>query len=859
MEAKYQSVFTNLVGTIRAASGLAANDVGFYRKLDKTLDKSVDANSAELLSIATDIMQAVVPGDVSELTENVTDHWNDISHTLDTMVEKIEIALDQYKKQGNQLQGPTVGQDDNKPIKLQDRHNNGKDTDDDTGKSVVKHHQNLAKPQLKFERSIDNSSNKPFKPLLTSKPFALQPLEDVLTIIHPNAKEDDEEGPVLPYYPQPYEREIMEQKYPKSIWKQVEPIPSKPWSSTEPIYVDTQDKLDEMVKALNLAKEIAIDLEHHDFRSFYGFVCLMQISDRENDYIVDTLALRDELQVLNTVFANPNIVKVLHGSAMDIIWLQRDFGLYIVSLFDTYHAARSLGLKRHGLAYLLETYSNFQTSKKYQLADWRIRPIPKEMMSYAQSDTHFLLNIYDQIKNELIERSGDAKKSEKLEYVIQESRITACQRYEIPGYDLSLKKSQTNPFLSSGGWKAIAYKYSLTPKQQIVLKALFDWRDQVARKEDESVRYIMPNHLMTALSTDMPLDVQGVLELASSSGPRIRVHVKDIVEVIKAAKVKVDKYVDADEDEDEVEASPAHNLNLLDTEELETNFDAYLSEFQKAKTRQTQSFTRNVTDLQQGKSHFLGKAVKDTGVLFIERVEHIDGISLLEDESKLAEFLGVTSESAALATAPVPVAVASQPVPENDKNLVYMGQSSVTNKLADPVDDEEEDDDDENENDDSDDKVASRPDAATLKSVFGDNQAPKMKKSVSARRRAKKQRGANSLAAEVGKKRALDSPDSTNDGLAIKKAKTEESGGIPVVAFDYSSAPSVLASADGQKNKKNNKRNNNKKNNNNNNNEPFNPYGNTDSAVKNVRKKKNFGGNSQNSGRSVTFRANKRK
>lgn len=855
MEAKYQSVFTNLVGTIRAASGLAANDVGFYRKLDKTLDKSVNANSAELLSIATDIMQAVVPGDVNELTDNVTDHWNDISHALDTMVEKIEIALDQYKKQGNQLQAPAVEQDDNKPIKLQDRHNNGNDNEDDAGKSVVKHYQSLAKPQLKFDRPIDNSPNKPFKPLLTSKPFALQPLEDVLTIIHPNAKEDDEEGPVLPYYPQPYEREIMEQKYPKSIWKQVEPIPSKPWSSTEPIYVDTQDKLDEMVKALKSAKEIAIDLEHHDFRSFYGFVCLMQISDRENDYIVDTLALRDELQVLNTVFANPNIVKVLHGAAMDIIWLQRDFGLYIVSLFDTYHAARSLGLKRHGLSYLLEAYSNFQTSKKYQLADWRIRPIPKEMMSYAQSDTHFLLNIYDQIKNELIERSSDAKKSEKLEYVIQESRITACQRYEIPGYDLSLKKSQNNPFLSGGGWKAIAYKYSLTPKQQIVLKALFDWRDQVARKEDESVRYIMPNHLMTALSTTMPLDVPGVLELASSSGPRIRIHAKDIVEVIKAAKVKVDAFVDADEDE--VEASPAHNLNLLDTEELEANFDAYLSEFQKAKTRQSQSFTRNVTDLQQDKSRFLGKTVKNTGVLFIERVEHIGGISLLEDESILAEFLGVTAESAAMTKAPAPVAVAAQPAPENDKNLVYMGQSSVTNKLADPVDEEEEDDEeDENE---SDDKVASRPEAATLTSVFGDNQAPKAKMSASARRRAKKQRGANSLAAEVDKKRALDSADSTTDGAATKKAKTEESGGIPVVAFDYSSAPSVLASADNQKNKKNNRRNNKRNNNNSNNNEPFNPYGNTDSNVKNVRKKKTFGGNSQNSGRSVTFRANKRK
>ena len=36
----------------------------------------------------------------------------------------------------------------------------------------------------------------------------------------------------------------------------------------------------------------------------------MQISTREEDFIVDTLKLRDELYVLNEVFTDPNILKV---------------------------------------------------------------------------------------------------------------------------------------------------------------------------------------------------------------------------------------------------------------------------------------------------------------------------------------------------------------------------------------------------------------------------------------------------------------------------------------------------------------------------------------------------------------------
>ena len=48
-------------------------------------------------------------------------------------------------------------------------------------------------------------------------------------------------------------------------------------------------------------KEIAIDLEHHSYHSYQGFTCLMQLSTRTKDYIIDTLALRDNLQDLNEV------------------------------------------------------------------------------------------------------------------------------------------------------------------------------------------------------------------------------------------------------------------------------------------------------------------------------------------------------------------------------------------------------------------------------------------------------------------------------------------------------------------------------------------------------------------------------
>jgi exosome complex exonuclease RRP6 len=52
--------------------------------------------------------------------------------------------------------------------------------------------------------------------------------------------------------------------------------------------------------------------------------------------------------------------------------------------------------------------------KKYQLADWRTRPLSDEMIKYAREDTHFLLYIYDCMRKELIEKGAKTNSSNPL-------------------------------------------------------------------------------------------------------------------------------------------------------------------------------------------------------------------------------------------------------------------------------------------------------------------------------------------------------------------------------------------------------------------------------------------------------------
>lgn len=376
---------------------------------------------------------------------------------------------------------------------------------------------NITRPQIHFKDAVDNSNVTPFERKIKHKPHAVVPL----------TYESRDPTKSLPH---PYEHEIANINYPENMFKVTEPEMYQPLEETSYTFVDTEEALLDMMKALEGAEELAVDLEHHNYRSYQGFTCLMQLSTRDQDFIVDTLSLRDKLWMLNEYFADPSIVKVLHGADSDIIWLQRDFGLYIVNLFDTYFPTKVLEFPHHSLAYLLKKYCNFDADKQYQLADWRIRPLPEEMLRYARCDTHFLLYIYDHLRNELLEKS--ATNDNLMRNCLQRSNGVALQKFDKEVYDVEDGEGPN-------GWKNMLkkWKYSINPQQLAVFKALHSWRDHTAREGDESVRYVLPNHMLLSLMERMPTDSSGVIGCCTPCPPLVRMDAQALGLLIQNAKI----------------------------------------------------------------------------------------------------------------------------------------------------------------------------------------------------------------------------------------------------------------------------------------------------------------------------------
>ncbi|KAK1705060.1 exonuclease [Colletotrichum lupini] len=495
-----------LVATVKSVNRVSAEDLPFQRAVNPSVGDDLDAKTTRILELSTTLLKSAAEvcglnAPDLEDPDDVDMRWRSIVDVVDSVLEKADTSIDEYTGALKRKDAPAT---DAAPQSKKPK----------TAGGVVRS-ANITKPQLHFDQPVDNSAQ--WKPLITEKPHATVPLEKSLIT------SETEEGFVQ--YKHPYEAEILEAKYPDRVYEQAEPIPWQPVEGTEAIYVDTYEGVLKMLKDLKKAKEIAVDLEHHDFRTYVGLTSLMQISTREQDWIVDTLKpWRQQLQVLNEVFADPSIIKVFHGPFMDMVWLQRDLGLYVNGLFDTGSACEALHYPQKSLAFLLKKFVNFDADKKYQLADWRVRPLSDEMLYYARSDTHFLLYIYDKMRNELVMKSDRGNPStDYIEMTLQKSKTLSLSRYGGETFDPKSGKG-------SKGWYNTLLKHPMpfSGQQFAVYRAIWEWRDEVARKEDESTAFVMPNGIVGDIAKHMPPDAKALHALIPNHAFIARKNVTEI-------------------------------------------------------------------------------------------------------------------------------------------------------------------------------------------------------------------------------------------------------------------------------------------------------------------------------------------
>lgn len=226
------------------------------------------------------------------------------------------------------------------------------------------------KPKCRVERGgvtnfyearakIVNRNSFPFIPILTNKPNSEETIDSRVA----QARDDPDsfftagDSPETYCFENPYRKEINRIGLPsfKRLVQTTLETNHAEKGDRHFFYIQSEDELRAMLSQLSSKRYLCIDLEHHSEHSFEGYTCLMQISSDDTDYVIDTIALNTKLEALNSLFTDPLTLKVLHGAENDILWLQRDLGIYLVGMIDTFLLARALGHRSNSLASLLQS------------------------------------------------------------------------------------------------------------------------------------------------------------------------------------------------------------------------------------------------------------------------------------------------------------------------------------------------------------------------------------------------------------------------------------------------------------------------------------------------------------------------
>lgn len=167
--------------------------------------------------------------------------------------------------------------------------------------------------------------------------------------------------------------------------------------------IETYNDLEELSEILFKKKEIAVDFEAESNLHRYGvYLCLMQIADDENIYLIDPLKIKD-LTPIKKVFETSTIQKIMFSADFDVRILFHSHKITIKNLYDLQISAHlldygKLSLKGFIISVLQKKAEDFLDC---QTSDWNIRPLTEDQIFYAADDVRYLMLLKEKISEEI--------------------------------------------------------------------------------------------------------------------------------------------------------------------------------------------------------------------------------------------------------------------------------------------------------------------------------------------------------------------------------------------------------------------------------------------------------------------------
>lgn len=253
-------------------------------------------------------------------------------------------------------------------------------------------------------------------------------------------------------------------------------------------------------------ESIAFDTEFVSEDCYRPDLCLIQVATAGGLAVIDPKGL-DRVDRFWEVIVDGEHETVVHAGREEMRFCLFATGRLPRRLFDVQIAAGFVGLE-YPAAYrtLVQRLAHRELAKEETRTNWRTRPLTESQVSYALTDVEFLLPIREVLRKRLARLGREAW----------------CEE-EIAEWAEGIRRSETiEP------WRRVAGSASLSARSLAIVRALWDWREETARRRDCPARRVLRDDLIVELAKRATPNLARIKSLRGLERGDLRRHLDEI-------------------------------------------------------------------------------------------------------------------------------------------------------------------------------------------------------------------------------------------------------------------------------------------------------------------------------------------
>jgi ribonuclease D len=276
-----------------------------------------------------------------------------------------------------------------------------------------------------------------------------------------------------------------------------------------------------LVAEARAAGRLGIDTEFVGEGRYRTLLCLIQLAVPHGDGEDKTIVVLDPLadgfdgSSLAALLADPAIEIVVHAGRQDVALARRVLGTDVTNVFDTQVAAGFAGLgAQSSYDSLLGDVLDVHVAKSASFTRWERRPLSDEQLSYAREDVEHLLELAAELERRLAALG-------RLEWAREE-----CE-------PLARASDERDP---EAIFQRLPRVRGLSPSARPVARALVQWREQTAARQDRPVQGVLGDAALMEIAKRKPGSTGELEQIRGSGAANLRRRGEELIEVVKRAR-----------------------------------------------------------------------------------------------------------------------------------------------------------------------------------------------------------------------------------------------------------------------------------------------------------------------------------